>query len=141
MTDFSSLFSSMRSLMNLFLEYNSNIKFCVGTNWENDLLGGMGMNYGASGGWSLRYGRTITNHNMLTALQEYITENNLQNYVFILNILNEFDCESGYPRTTKSMNTRSQITETFGLNGNHPIAEGYYQWSDTAWRLFIAKFC
>ena len=140
-TDMSTNLASMRTFIDNFLAVFPNCKFFIGLMWNPDLRGGMGVNYGAAGGWSLGYGMKYAFMNMCNALQAYITENNLQDKVFIMNWLNEFDEENDFGQTTKPVNVRSNVTEIFGVNGVHPSTVGYNQMADSAWRLFVAKFC
>jgi hypothetical protein len=139
--DFTTRMSQMQIFINQVRNVFPNCKFCIGLFWNPDIRGGMGVNYGATGEWSDPYGIKYSNMNLCNALQKYITDNNLSDYVFILNWLNEFDEENDFRQTTKPVNTRSEDTEIFGVNGVHPATVGYYQMADTAWRLFVAKFC
>lgn len=139
--DFTTRLSQMQALITQIRAVFPNCKFCIGLFWNPDLRGGMGRNYGATGAWSDPYGIKYSNMNLCLALQKYITDNNLSSYVFITNWLNEFDEWNDMQQTTKKVNPRSDVTEIFGLNGVHPSNVGYYQMADTAWRLFIAKFC
>ena len=139
--DFTTRMSQMQTFINQVRAVFPNCKFCIGLFWNPDIRGGMGVNYGATGAWSDPYGIKYSNMNLCNALQKYITDNNLSDYVFILNWLNEFDEENDMQQTTKKVNVRSTVTEIFGVNGVHPATVGYYQMADTAWRLFVAKFC
>jgi hypothetical protein len=55
--------------------------------------------------------------------------------------LNEFDADYDYQYGTKKANVRSDVDVIWGLNEVHPSIVGYYQMADSAWRLFISKFC
>ena len=140
-TDFTSSFASMRTFINNFLSAFPSCKFGIAVQQNKDARGGLGVNYGASESdiYTYEYGMKVANHNLLTALQEYITEEGLTN-VFIVNILNEFDYMNDYLQTTKQVNPRSPVTEIFGRNGVHPSTIGYYQFADAATRAFIAYF-
>ena len=141
MEDFATRLAQMRAFINQTLAVFPNCKFCIGLFWNPDVRGGMGVNYGASGTWSDPYGIKYSNMGLCNALQKYITDNNLSSYVSIVNWLNEFDEWNDMQQTNKPVNTRSTVTEIFGVNGVHPSVVGYNQMADTAWRLFIAKFC
>ena len=133
--------AQMQAFIDEFRAVFPNCKFCIGLMWNPDIRGGMGVNYGATGSWHDAYAIKYSAMNMCNALQKYITDNNLSEYVFIVNWLNEFDEENDFRQTTKPVNTRSSVTEIFGVNGVHPATVGYYQLADAAWRLFVAKFC
>ena len=133
--------AQMQAFIDQFRAVFPNCKFCIGLMWNPDIRGGMGVNYGATGNWHDAYAIKYSAMGMCNALQKYITDNNLSDYVFILNWLNEFDEENDFRQTTKPVNTRSSVTEIFGVNGVHPATVGYNQMADTAWRLFVAKFC
>ena len=139
--DFTTRMSQMQTFINQIRSVFPNCKFCIGLCWNPDLRGGMGRNYGASGGWSDGAGIRYSFMNLCNALQKYITDNNLSDYVYILNWLNEFDTWNDMQQTVKKVNPRSSVTEIFGLNGVHPSTVGYNQMADSAWRLFVAKFC
>ena len=138
---FPTALNNMRTFINQFKTVFPNIKFCIGIPWCPDVRGGMGVNYGAAGGWSLVYGMKYSFMNLCNQLQKYITDNNLGDYVYICNWLNEFDEENDFRQTTKPVNTRSEVTEIFGVNGVHPSIVGYNQMADSAYRLFVSKFC
>jgi hypothetical protein len=141
MDDFASRMSQMQAFITQVRSAFPSCKFCIGLSWNPDIRGGMGANYGATGNWHNPYGIKYSNHGLCNALQKYITDNNLSDYVFVLNWLNEFDEENDMQQTTKKVNPRSNVTEIFGANGVHPSDVGYNQLADSAWRLFVAKFC
>lgn len=129
----------------------ANVKFGIGLEFNYDLRGGLGNLYGANGGWSDWYGMCLTHYAILDELEKWILDNNEENNVFVMNLLNEFDCENGYPEYLKKRNIRlpdspvtgvvEEVTEPFGNNGVHPHDYGRMMFSDTAWRLLISKFC
>lgn len=139
--DFASRFAEMRKFIDNVRSAFPNAKICVGVPWPEDLYGGAGVNYGASGGYSLTYGIKYNRLALINKLQDYIKENGLEDYVYIINWLNEMDQEYAFVRTTKPANVRTTITELFGQNGVHPSTVGYMQIADATWRLFVAKFC
>ena len=141
-TDFTDTFAKMQSFIDMFLAVFPNCKFCINIMQNKDEKGGLGENYGAgTSPYAYPYGLKYGCHNLLTELQKYINDNNLVNTVFIVNTLNEFDCENDYRKTAKQVNPRSGATEIFGVNGAHPSEIGYFQMADAAVRAFIAHFC
>jgi hypothetical protein len=77
----------------------------------------------------------------MLSVEKYLEDNGLDGYVSIVNWTNEFDSENDFRQTTKPVNTRSQVTEIFGVNGIHPSDVGYYQMADSAVRHFVSEFC
>ena len=141
-TDFTETFSYMQSFVDMILADFPGCKFCINIMQNKDEKGGLGVNYGAgTNEYAYPYGLKYGCHNLLVKLQEYIKDNNLENTIFIVNTLNEFDCENDYRQTQKQVNPRSGVTEIFGVNGAHPSDIGYYQMADAAVRAFIAHFC
>ena len=139
--DFTNNFTSMQAFIDQCRSAFPSVKVCVALVYNPDVRGGMGVNYGTDGTWSLAYGMKYTFMNLCNALQNYINERNLGDYVYIVNWLNEFDEENDFKQTTKQVNVRSQVTEIFGVNGMHPSDIGYLQMADTCYRLFVSKFC
>lgn len=141
-TDFTDTFAKMQSFIDMFLAVFPNCKFCINIMQNKDEKGGLGKNYGAgTTPYAYPYGLKFGCQNLLPELQKYIKDNNLENTVFIVNTLNEFDCENDYRQTVKQVNPRSGVTEIFGVNGAHPSDIGYFQMADAAVRAFIAHFC
>ena len=62
-------------------------------------------------------------------------------FVEFINISGQFDCEYNMPSASKSVNTRSKVTELVGTNGLHPLSEGYLQVADAVYRNVIKEFC
>lgn len=141
-TDFTGTFAKMQAFIDMFLAVFPSCKFCLNIMQNKDEKGGLGVNYGAgTSPYAYPYGLKFGNHSLLTELQKYINDNNLANTVFIVNTLNEFDCENDYRQTMKQVNPRSGVEEIFGVNGAHPSDIGYYQMADAAVRAFVAHFC
>jgi hypothetical protein len=141
-TDFTATFAKMQSFVDMFLDVFPSCKFCLNIMQNKDEKGGLGVNYGAgTNAYAYPYGLKFGNHNLLVELQKYINENELDDTIFIVNTLNEFDCENDYRQTQKQVNPRSGVEEIFGVNGAHPSNIGYYQMADAAVRAFIAHFC
>lgn len=139
---------NVTSMMNAMKVFCQNIhsafpscKIALGMPYCPDIRGGMGVNYHAAGGFSFGYGIKTTFMEYMLQIEKYLEDNNLDGYVSIVNWLNEFDCENDFRQTTKPVNTRSQVTEIFGVNGIHPSNVGYYQMADSAVRHFVANFC
>lgn len=135
------MMNSMKSFCEMFHTAFPNCKIVLGMPYCPDIRGGMGVNYHAVGGWSFGYGIKTTFMNYMLGVEEYLEDNGLDSYVSIVNWLNEFDSENDFSQTTKAVNTRSEVTETFGVNGIHPSNVGYYQMADSAVRHFVANFC
>lgn len=105
--DFTNTFADMQSFIDMFTAVFPSCKFCLNIMQNKDEKGGLGVNYGAGiGAYSYPYGLKYGCHNLLTKLQKYINDNNLGSYVFIVNTLNEFDCENDYRKTVKAVNVR-----------------------------------
>lgn len=129
----------------------ANVKFGIGLEFNYDIKGGLGAVYGSGNGWAEWYGMSVTHYAILEALEKWIEDNNAGDYVFILNLLNEFDCENGYPQHYKKLNVRMPdnpvsdvvevVKEPFGSNGVHPHEYGRQMFADTCWRLIVSKYC
>lgn len=100
--------------------------------------GGMGMNYGATGGYSDTYGMTVTALNMNKAYQEFANKVEFSSFVEFVNVSAQFDSENNMPENDAPVNTRNAKTEKRGTNGVHPAPEGYYQIADVVYRNIVA---
>lgn len=103
------------------------------------LNGGMGTNYGASGGYADNYGNVRTVFGMNLAYQALSEDPLYKDYVDFINISGQFDSENNMPSALAPVNTRSTKTELLGNNGVHPDANGYNQIGDGAYRNMIAE--
>lgn len=105
------------------------------------LNGGMGANYGASGGYADLYGmiRAVFNYN--TFLRELSEEDDYSSFVHYADVACEFDSENNMPQASVQVNTRNSATEMRGTNGVHPSNDGQYQIADVAYRYIVANFC
>ena len=148
--DLSTKMAEMKDFIDMFRAYNPNCKFIIGAQWMTDIKGGTGNSYGADGAYSSPNAMKFTFVNILNALQDYIADNGLGEYVFIANWLGEFDAENAYQYTEKAVNTRAvtnatygvtEVKEIVGTNGIHPSNMGYLQMADSMYRAFVAKFC
>ena len=139
--DVSGRMQQMQNFITMIRSSFPNCKFLIGMMFVLDRNGGLGDNYGATGSFSHYYGMKYTACNYLNALEKYINDNNMSSYVFIMDWLTEFDSEYDFRTTNKNVNPRSTKTEVFGTNGVHPAQSGYFQMADTAYRLFVSKFC
>lgn len=80
-------------------------KFCICTPNLPDMLGGLGKDYGAK--TLYQYDSQVYSRlRLVKLLNEYISDNNLSDYVFIANFCAEFDNEHGYIQILKPYNTR-----------------------------------
>lgn len=140
--DFTQAMMKMQTFIDNVRSAFPNCKFMVCTSQLKDEKGGLGKDYHAgTSAYAYHYGIKYGCMNLITALQEYINDNDMGDYVFICNTLNEFDVENNYTQRNKQVNVRSVDTEAFGRNGVHPDDSGLYQMADAAVRLFVAKFC
>lgn len=134
-------FDLMKTFVNMFRSAFPNCKIVLGMPYCPDEKGGTGVNYNASGNFSWGYGIKYTFQNYMAQIDKYLSDNNMDGYVTIVNWTDEFDSENDFLQTTKPVNTRSTQTEVFGQNGIHPSNVGYMQMADSAVRHFVANFC
>lgn len=139
--DVSTMLGKMKDFVNMFRAAFPNCKFALGMPYCPDEKGGTGANYHAIGNFSWGYGIKFTFQNYMLQINKYLADNNMDDYVTIVNWTNEFDSENDFLQTTKTVNVRSQQTEVFGQNGIHPAPVGYYQMADSAVRHFVANYC
>lgn len=133
--------NEMKAFVDMFRSAFPDCKIVLGMPYCPDEKGGTGVNYGANGGFSWRYGIKYTFQNYMADVHEYLSANNMEDYVTLVNWTDEFDSENDFLQTTKPVNTRSTQTEVFGQNGIHPSNVGYMQMADSAVRHFVANFC
>ena len=134
-------FDLMKTFVDMFRSAFPNCKIVLGMPYCPDEKGGTGANYGATGGFSWGYGIKYTFQNYMSDIHEYLSANNMTDYVTLVNWTDEFDSENDFLQITKPVNVRSQQTEVFGQNGLHPSNVGYMQMADSAVRHFVANFC
>lgn len=97
--------------------------------------GGMGANYGASATWNWQ-SLSLKLWKFARLCEDMCKETEFSSYVYMADCIPTFDCETSYPYETKSVNTRSTVTEHIGSNGVHPTKEGSYQVSDAIYSIF-----
>ena len=106
--------------------------------------------YGASGGYSEKYGMTYTALKLKSAYQEFANSNELSGnsndayntFIEFIDIAAQFDSEYNMPMRDNYVNTRNHsITEKIGTNGVHPDETGYMQIADAVYRNIVANYC
>ena len=137
----SEMLNKMNTFISLFRNVFQNCKFAIGVPSVPDMKGGIGTNYNAVGGWSYGYGIKYTMMNYVSALQKYIDEHGMSDYVAIVSWTNEVDSENDYMYIDKPVNVRSTQTEKLGINAFHPSEIGYLQMADSSVRTFICNYC
>lgn len=140
-SDVSAMMDWMKAFVDMFRTAFPNCKIVLGMPYCPDEKGGTGKNYGAAGGFSWGYGIKYTFQNYTAQIDKYLSDNNMDGYVTLVNWTDEFDSENDFLQTTKPVNTRSTQTEVFGQNGVHPSNVGYMQMADSAVRHFVANYC
>lgn len=102
--------------------------------------GGMGANYGAVLPYCDKYGFTTYVLELNRQYEALTKEEKYRDFMEFINVSGQFDSENGYPSVDKAVNLRSSKTEQIGINGLHPIFEGYMQIADAVYRN-IVHFC
>lgn len=120
-------------------EYPDAIIRCIGIQMPSQ-NGGMGDNYGASGGYSDDYGMLVTAMNYNAALEDFCQSAQYQDFVKYVDLAAQFDTEYNMPSSEKNVNNRNDKTETIGTNGVHPTTSGYYQIADAVFRSLCEVF-
>ena len=139
--DVTSMMDRMKAFVDMFRSAFPNCKIVLGMPYCPDEKGGTGVNYNATGNFSWGYGIKYTFQNYMAQIDKYLSDNNMDGYVTLVNWTDEFDSENDFLQTTKPVNTRSTQTEVFGQNGIHPSNIGYMQMADSAVRHFVANYC
>ena len=138
-TDVSPQITYLNAFVSMFRSAFPNVKFVVAMPALPDVRGGLGANYGATGNTSIPYGLRISWFSLSEGIKKYISDNSLEDVIYVMNWLGETDAENDYPSTTKTVNPRSSVTEVIGTNGIHPSIIGYNQFADSAYRCFCAN--
>lgn len=139
--DYSAYLAQYRTLLNqLHTDYPSAVVRIVGIQVPS-LNGGLGANYGATGGYSQLYKMLKTAQTLNLAYQSLANEAAYSSWVKFVSVAPVFDSENNMPITTKAVNTRNATTENIGTNGVHPASSGYYQIADAAYRDFVSTYC
>ena len=120
-------------------EYPNAIVRCIGIQMPSQ-NGGMGNNYGASGGYSDTYGMLVTALNYNATLEEMCKLDKYKDFVKYIDIAGQFDTDYNMPSTNKPVNNRNETTEILGTNGVHPTTGGYYQIADAVFRSLCEVF-
>jgi len=99
--------------------------------------GGTGTSYGAQMPYCDDYGQCRLVMEMNLAYEAWTKEPGYCEYMEFINISGQFDAEFMMPAEDKPVNIRSKQTERIGINGNHPLPEGYMQIADAAFRNMV----
>jgi hypothetical protein len=103
--------------------------------------GGLGANYGATGGYANYYKLIRTVHGLNLAYQNVCAESEYLSFARYIGVAAQFDSEWNHPMADTSVNSRNATKEKLGDNGVHPTTEGYYQIADAAFRDAVRSFC
>ncbi len=100
-------------------------------------IGGMGASYGAVMPYCDYYGylRYILETNR--ALEGLTKEPEYKDFMDFVNISGQFDAVNNTPSVEKQVNIRNSKTELVGINGLHPLPEGYMQVADAVFRNLV----
>jgi len=121
-------------------EYPSAKLFIMGIQMPSD-TGGLGANYGASGGYIDGYGLKQCALNYNKALQDLCNLDEFSPYCEFVAVAPQFDSHYNMPYYNTNVNTRSTVKEMLGSNGVHPSDGGYFQIADAVYRSIVANFC
>lgn len=103
--------------------------------------GGLGSNYGATGGYVDRFGLYHCAFSYNKALQDMCNLDEFSSYCEFIATAPQFDSENNMPESNVKVNIRNEKTEERGTNGVHPAKQGYYQIGDVVYRNIVAEFC
>jgi len=103
--------------------------------------GGTGFNYGAKLPYCDDYDLTRFVLELNRAYEAWTLEDNYKDFTEFINISGQFDSEYNMPSAPKCVNTRNKVTEIVGINGVHPLQEGYLQIADAVYRNMVKTFC
>lgn len=124
----------------LHSEYPSAKLFIMGLQMPSE-TGGLGANYGATGGYIDGYGLKQCALNYNKALQDLCNLNEFSPYCEFVAVAPQFDSHYNMPHSNTKVNIRNTITEMLGTNGVHPADPGYFQIADAVYRSIVANFC
>lgn len=124
----------------LHTEYPSAKLFIMGLQMPSE-TGGLGYNYGASGGYIDGYGLKQCALNYNKALQDLCNLDEFSPYCEFVAVAPQFDTLYNMPSRAESVNIRNSVTEMLGRNGVHPSDAGYFQIADAVYRSIVANFC
>ena len=141
-TDFKSVIEQVKVFADTLHKEFPNAKLKILGLQVPSVTGGMGANYGATGGnYADAYGMAITAFNQNKAYQDFANQPEYSSFVEYVDVASQFDTEYSMPYIDKPVNTRNTVTEKIGSNGVHPNLEGQYQIADVVYRNFVANFC
>ncbi len=139
-TDYSSYIDQVKTFLDqLHTDFPNVIVRIIGIQVPS-VNGGLGNNYGASGGLSEYYGTLKSANNMNIAYQNLANDPTYSSWVKFISPASQFDSEYNMPQALTPVNSRSNITEYRGTNGVHPSDSGYYQIADSVYREFVNTF-
>lgn len=124
----------------LHTEYPNAKLFIMGLQMPSD-TGGLGYNYGASGGLIDGQGVKQTAFNYNKALQDLCNDVEFSPYCEFVAVAPQFDSHYNMPYSNVKVNIRNAVTEMLGRNGVHPSDAGYFQIADAVYRSIVANFC
>ncbi len=99
--------------------------------------GGMGKSYGATLPLCDQYGYMCHVLKMNEIHEQWATSPEYKDFVEFVNVSAQFDGENNFPTEEKPVNTRNKKTEIVGINGAHPMEEGYMQVADAVYRNLV----
>jgi lysophospholipase L1-like esterase len=103
--------------------------------------GGLGANYGATGGSASYYKLLRSVNGLNLAYQDLANNPTNSSFTKFINICCQFDSENNMPSSAYGVDSRNSTTELRGTNGVHPDTGGYDQIADVAYRDFIRTYC
>ena len=125
----------------LHTEYPSAKLFIMGLQMPS-FTGGLGNNYGATGGYIDAQGLKQCALNYNKALQDMCNLDEFSGYCEFVPIAPQFDSLYNMPLENKNVNVRNgNKTEMIGTNGVHPADSGYNQIGDAVYRVIVANYC
>lgn len=130
---------AQKILDKIHAEYPNAIIRCMGIQMPSQ-IGGMGANYGASGGYSNDYGMLVSAMNYNATLESLCNSTKYKNFVKYVDVAGQFDTDYNMPSTNKPVNNRNNTSEVIGTNGVHPSISGYYQIADAVYRSLCELF-
>ena len=99
--------------------------------------GGAGTSYGARMPYCDDYGYMHFVMLLNKYYEEWTKEDKYKEFTEFINVSGQIDIEHAMPYEIRKVNSRSMQTEIIGINGAHPLYEGYMQIADAAWRNMI----
>lgn len=126
-----------KEMVRLFREAFPDVKVRIMGILGPSATGGMGKNYGATMPYCDRYGYLRYVMDLNEAYEAWTLEPEYRDFMEFVNISGQCDAENNMPTEEKPVNTRSTKTETVGINGLHPLHEGYMQVADAVYRNMV----